>query len=292
MTATGKLGMVDQQACMQTGTNDPEDHNSTKLSTDGDFHDLLGSFSRMVRSHMYIDGIEYEHEDLNLYFVDGEIASASISYNLTIGEENLGVLRFTRNSEFSVQEVILLENMIAGLVQPLGFVLTTLGGHSRKLADHDRYRKRITMEIERCSRYQKGFSLVKMTPDLAVDGETSNADIDETMANWIFETLDFNSRRIDTVFRTSADEFMLVLPYTNTETASYVARRIQEIIRSGHTGKHDGGEPLTMSVGIASYMDEDDVSSLMGRCDSALSQAKQEGSSSLQVNVCNAETAR
>jgi len=79
-------------------------------------------------------------------------------------------------------------------------------------------------------------------------------------------------RGIDTPARFGGDEFAVVLPETNAEEASRVARRICERIAN------DGNEPkLSVSVGIAVYpQDGDTIEKLLREADSALYSMKQQ----------------
>jgi len=79
-------------------------------------------------------------------------------------------------------------------------------------------------------------------------------------------------RGIDTPARFGGDEFAVVLPETNAEEASLVARRICERIAN------DGIEPkLSVSAGVAVYPDNGDtIEKLLREADSALYSMKQQ----------------
>jgi diguanylate cyclase (GGDEF)-like protein/PAS domain S-box-containing protein len=78
-------------------------------------------------------------------------------------------------------------------------------------------------------------------------------------------------RDIDTPARFGGDEFALVLPETNAEAATLVARRVCESVA------HDGNGPkLSVSVGVAVYpQNGDSIESLLCQADSALYLMKQ-----------------
>jgi diguanylate cyclase (GGDEF)-like protein/PAS domain S-box-containing protein len=84
-------------------------------------------------------------------------------------------------------------------------------------------------------------------------------------------------RDIDTPARFGGDEFALVLPETNAEAASLVARRICESVADD--GK---GPQLSVSVGIAVYpQDGDTIERLLSQADAALYSMKQQRSLSV-----------
>jgi diguanylate cyclase (GGDEF)-like protein/PAS domain S-box-containing protein len=73
-------------------------------------------------------------------------------------------------------------------------------------------------------------------------------------------------RDIDTPARFGGDEFAVVLPETNAEAATLVARRICESVAND-----DKGPTISVSVGIAVYpQDGDTIEKLLGQADSAL----------------------
>lgn len=82
-------------------------------------------------------------------------------------------------------------------------------------------------------------------------------------------------RPYDTVVRWGGEEFLILLRGTNEQGAAVFAERIR------HAVQHDPGQalpfPLTISIGIAEYQDNDTLESLVDRADQALYQAKQSG---------------
>jgi diguanylate cyclase (GGDEF)-like protein/PAS domain S-box-containing protein len=79
-------------------------------------------------------------------------------------------------------------------------------------------------------------------------------------------------RDIDTPARFGGDEFALVLPETNRESANVVARRICESV-----AKDENGPRISVSVGIAVYpRNGDTIEGLLSQADSALYSMKQQ----------------
>jgi diguanylate cyclase (GGDEF)-like protein/PAS domain S-box-containing protein len=73
-------------------------------------------------------------------------------------------------------------------------------------------------------------------------------------------------RDIDTAARFGGDEFALILPETNSDTASLVSQRIRE-----HVSKDDNGPNISVSVGVAVYpRDGHTIESLLCAADSEL----------------------
>lgn len=88
--------------------------------------------------------------------------------------------------------------------------------------------------------------------------------------------LNQNVRSLDRAGRIGGEEFVIVMPDTTSEMALAVGERLRKQIEE--TGvRHAGGEPVTVSIGVAVASLRDTVDSLMARADRALYQAKREG---------------
>lgn len=90
------------------------------------------------------------------------------------------------------------------------------------------------------------------------------------------ETLLHNIRRTDTAARYAGDEFLLVLPDTNLDGATELARRIRA--QFGEAIADPAGGRCTISLGAAeAYEDMADVEDWIQQADSALYRAKEGG---------------
>ncbi len=85
-------------------------------------------------------------------------------------------------------------------------------------------------------------------------------------------------RRNDFVGRWGGEEFLMILPITDTSSAIGLAERVRkEIDKHIFDGGVKGGLHLTCSLGVAELKAEDTVESLIGRADRALYAAKEKG---------------
>ena len=82
-------------------------------------------------------------------------------------------------------------------------------------------------------------------------------------------------RPYDTVVRWGGEEFVVLLKETDENTALYFAERIRHAIQQGFNPPLPF--PLTISIGMAQYQDNDTLESLTDRADKALYHAKQTG---------------
>jgi diguanylate cyclase (GGDEF)-like protein len=91
-------------------------------------------------------------------------------------------------------------------------------------------------------------------------------------------------RKVDIVTRFGGEEFLIILPETEKNTARSIAERI--IARIDHLGTSDSEDKLrdrlTVSIGLASFpVDAKDEKDLVGKADIALYEAKREGKNKL-----------
>lgn len=90
-----------------------------------------------------------------------------------------------------------------------------------------------------------------------------------------------NIRTTDTVGRWGGEEFMIVLERTTIDDALNIAQKLKSVIEST---PFDNINKVTASLGIASYKQEDSISSLIQRADYALYKAKENGKNSIYTS--------
>lgn len=83
-----------------------------------------------------------------------------------------------------------------------------------------------------------------------------------------------NIRVTDRLFRWGGDEFILILPEANLESAKNVAEKIKNIIQYHDFGI---GQKITISIGIGEYKPDENIDQIIVRVDNALLKAKSKG---------------
>jgi diguanylate cyclase (GGDEF)-like protein len=133
-------------------------------------------------------------------------------------------------------------------------------------------------EVERASRYGQVFSILMIDVDRLKEfnekhGHLEGSDLLRRLAG----ILSRSSRAIDLVAKYGGDEFLLILPQTNTEGAVVMARRIcAAVAETAFTFCRPGD--ITVSVGVASFPQHGaSMETLLAASDEALFEAKRAG---------------
>jgi diguanylate cyclase (GGDEF)-like protein len=132
---------------------------------------------------------------------------------------------------------------------------------------------------EELGRVRRGHSTALLMMDL--DGfkhvnDTQGHLAGDELLRKIAVTIGESTREIDVVGRFGGDEFVALLPDTDGEQAAAVAERLVRTIRDVGTFA-DPRRPVTVSVGVAIALPEDDVTLLLNTADDGAYLAKQAG---------------
>lgn len=127
----------------------------------------------------------------------------------------------------------------------------------------DVQRRRMEEEFDRAERYSDPLACLRVAPDGDGDSRALRAVIESSI------------RKIDIIFESGPDGFMLLLPNTHFPGALSVAERIWRDARSTSVGS----SPMSVSVGVSFYPNRDthSLQDLVDLVDAALRQAREGG---------------
>jgi len=130
-------------------------------------------------------------------------------------------------------------------------------------------------QLRRSQEDHESFSVILLDIDhFKAVNDTYGHDVgDETLKSFA-TILQHNVRQVDTVGRWGGEEFVIILPNCNLQSAMHVAEKIRQCILAYDF--HIIGKK-TSSFGVASYQTGDTPKSIIKRADNALYQAKNEG---------------
>jgi two-component system cell cycle response regulator len=110
--------------------------------------------------------------------------------------------------------------------------------------------------------------------------DTHGHDTGDQVLKELAQRLKRNVRNLDVVCRTGGEEFIVILPDTDSEAAEKIAERIRRSVSAKHFGMglKYGPLGLTISIGIATLAGaQDSMDELLKRADQTLYRAKREG---------------
>lgn len=143
------------------------------------------------------------------------------------------------------------------------------------LANRREAHEQLEAEYQRYLRNQRPFSVLLMDIDLfkSVNDTYGHHVGDETIV-MVARILQEQSRKVDVLARWGGEEYLVLLPETETAEAVQTANRIRQKIAA--TPVHSDGQSIntTVSVGVASIQASESVDRLLQRADEALYRAK------------------
>jgi diguanylate cyclase (GGDEF)-like protein len=133
-------------------------------------------------------------------------------------------------------------------------------------------------EVERASRYGQVFSILMIDVDRLKEFNEKHGHLEGSdLLRRLSGILTGSSRAIDLVSKYGGDEFLLILPQTNTEGAVVMARRICAAVAESQFPYSQPGD-ITVSAGVASFPQHGaEMETLLAASDEALFEAKRAG---------------
>ncbi|HAW92522.1 MULTISPECIES: GGDEF domain-containing protein [unclassified Arsukibacterium] len=139
----------------------------------------------------------------------------------------------------------------------------------------------LSREITRSVRHQSPFSVILADLDFfkAVNDNFGHMAGDQALISFASILLQ-QCRELDIAGRWGGEEFLVICPHTDITGAKLLAERIRSAVESFDFSH---GKPLTVSLGVASFMRDDDVSVILKRADDALYRAKSKGRNCVEI---------
>lgn len=144
------------------------------------------------------------------------------------------------------------------------------GIYNRRMVDEF-----IKIEIEAHKRHSYGLSVIMIDIDHFKNvNDTYGHQIGDIVLAQTAKLIIGNSRKSDISGRFGGEEFIIICPQTTSQSAFILAEKIRIAIENFHFAQVGY---KTISLGISSFKDNDDVESLIKKADIALYQAKNNG---------------
>lgn len=247
-----------------------------------DFYQLFNVFISEFREKLLCDSIEYENNHVQSSLLNGSRGRHQCEYMLKHEKLSLGMIRITRGSEFSNQEMAVIEAMLAGLVLPLRNVLHQQ--QAFQLAQGDKlttpengsyYQDAFDLEIMRPNRNKNPCSLIMLNLDEINSINTNYGhQAGEALLHEVADRISSKSRSNDVVCRVGGNIFLIFLANTGKAEASIVAERIKGFVLSRRFEYKNKVVSFSLNVDIVSIVQEDAIDKLIDGLDEPLFHAK------------------
>ncbi|MDD2800813.1 MAG: GGDEF domain-containing protein, partial [Methylococcales bacterium] len=146
------------------------------------------------------------------------------------------------------------------------------------LPNRTAYNERLEAEIARWKRYLAPLSLIVWDVDhFKRINDTYGHKAGDKVLLLIARQLSAHSRETDFISRFGGEEFTMLLPNTNKESALILANQLRATIEKTGFNSNGSAVVVTISCGIADFNPGDDDETVFERADKALYQAKQQG---------------
>lgn len=139
----------------------------------------------------------------------------------------------------------------------------------------------LSQEIARSIRHQSPFSVILADLDFfkAVNDNFGHMAGDQVLIAFA-GIMQQHCRELDVAGRWGGEEFLVVCPHTDLAGAKLLAERIRIAVET-HDFVH--GKQLTVSLGIASFIRDDNANTMLKRADDALYRAKAKGRNRVEM---------
>ena len=255
------------------------------LQTSLNIEQVFTTFINEVNHIVPIAGARYTNATMNINCEHGEQGKHSVTYRLTITEQSLGEISFSRRRKFALKETKLLEYLLCGLVYPLKNAISYQSALQAALTDpltgvnnRTSMDATIAREVDLAKRHNTCLSLIAIDIDHFKHvndtfGHASGDCVIRAVADLIQQTV----RSTDMVFRYGGEEFVVLLSNTDIKGAVLLAERIRRMVDACDITCNGANISATISAGVAWLESNETAQELFNKADKALYAAKSGG---------------
>ena len=254
-------------------------HSSLEVNT------VIDQFATAVKHVILYDSIQYQYLNQTIDICIGKNGQHALYYDLKTEAISLGTIKFTRNTPFNKQERLALEDSLGLLLIPLKNALsyhhllhTALHDPLTGAANLTAFQIALKRELSLAKRHNTTFSILAFDLDYfkAINDKYGHG-YGDAILKYFTEQVSSSVRESDSLFRTGGEEFMVLLTATDTAGAIKLAERMRKRIEQSRYVADKTVIRYTTSIGVASYIPEENIHTLLARADQALYRAKHQG---------------
>ncbi|MFC1808574.1 GGDEF domain-containing protein [Candidatus Omnitrophota bacterium] len=150
-----------------------------------------------------------------------------------------------------------------------------------EVANTQCFRERANLEIQRCERHKRPLTFAYIDcDDFKKVNDSSGHKQGDVLLKLVAKTIKDNIRSIDLVGRLGGDEFLIMLPETNSASAKEVVSRVQRHLSEAVSQNQF---PITFSIGVATFKSRfDSLDEMIQHADELMYKAKHSGKNAMQ----------
>jgi diguanylate cyclase (GGDEF)-like protein len=218
----------------------------------------------------------YGEEDRKIF----ETVARLIAAKLALIEQTELVKKYTAELEAKVEERTL---ELQKANDKLEYLAST--DPLTELVNRRRLDEVLEQEFERTSRYQGELSLILLDIDnFKAVNDTQGHQIGDEVIAGVGKIAKVMSRISDTPGRWGGEEFLIVVPQTNRDSAVAFAEKLRLSIENT---EFSGGVRVSASFGVASFQPGETIPVVLQRADEALYRAKKLGRNRIETDVAS-----
>ncbi len=255
---------------------------------------LFDLFFGQLQHLLKINSCHYCYEAKTIDIKLGKASTHTTDYSLTLQDNYLGNIIFTRKQRFSETELLHIESLLSVLIYPLRNALSYRDAIQQALMDpltglsnRGALDQAIDHQWQMAQRYEQHFSILMLDVDhFKQINDTYGHGVGDKVLKTVAKTISTTTRQTDMVYRYGGEEFVVILNKSNLLGASIIAERIRENISSLKipTDNKAGDEiSVTISIGGSFSANSQSPSELMAQADKVLYYAKDNGRNRVEL---------
>ncbi len=256
------------------------------LQTTLELSPLFELFFGQMQHLLKLNSCHFVHHDKQISLKLGTPSVHSCDYSLSIQQQYLGNVSFSRKQRFSEDELTQLEALLTTLVYPLRNALHYRDAINQALSDpltglgnRGALENALEHQWQMAQRYEQDLSVLMIDIDLFKSiNDRYGHDVGDYVIQQVAASINITTRQTDLAFRYGGEEFLVLLNKTTNLGATIIAERIRENIYALRL-QSPAGDTLAVSVSIGgSHLTPGiDKQTLVKHADQALYQAKHKG---------------
>lgn len=256
------------------------------LQTTIELEPLFELFYGQMQHLLKINSCHFLHPAKKLDIKLGTLSQHSCDYSLSIQQQFIGELIFTRQQRFSEEELNQIELLLSTLVYPLRNALNYREALNQAMHDpltglgnRGALENALEHQWQVAQRYEQDMSVLMIDIDhFKRINDKFGHDVGDHVIKQVAKVINSTTRQTDLAFRYGGEEFLVILSKTNALGSQIIAERIRENIQSLYLNSIEGTHiPVTVSIGGCHLLHNMNKDLLVKRADLALYQAKETG---------------